>query len=63
LRASVDETDALNLMRYGFAYVQQTEAAYTEQVRQRLEKQLRRRAKEMGFELTKIEPPVEPTLA
>jgi transposase len=52
-----------NLMRYGLAYVQQTEAAYAEQVRQRLEKQLRRRAKEMGFELTKIHPPVEPTVA
>ena len=52
-----------NLMRYGLAYMQQTEAAYAEHVRQRLEKQLRRRAKEMGFELTKIEPPVEPTVA
>jgi transposase len=52
-----------NLMRYGLAYMQQTEAAYAEQVRQRLEKQLRRRAKEMGFELTKIEPTVEPTVA
>jgi transposase len=52
-----------NLIRYGLAYMQQTEAAYAEQVRQRLEKQLRRRAKEMGFELTKIEPPVQPTVA
>jgi transposase len=46
-----------NLMRYGLAYVQQTEAAYAEQVRQRLEKQLRRRAKELGYELKKIEAP------
>jgi transposase len=46
-----------NLMRYGLAYVQQTEAAYAEQVRQRLEKQLQRRAKELGFELKKIEKP------
>jgi hypothetical protein len=46
-----------NLMRYGLAYVQQTEAAYAEQVRQRLEKQLQRRAKELGYELKKIEAP------
>jgi transposase len=49
-----------NLMRYGLAYVKQEEAAYAEQVRERLEKQLRRRARELGFELTKIEPPVAP---
>jgi hypothetical protein len=42
--------------------VQQTEAADAEQVRQRLEKQLRRRARELGFELHKIEPPVEPAV-
>ena len=33
-----------NLMRYGLAYMQQTEAAYAEQVRARLERQLQRRA-------------------
>ena len=43
-----------NLMRYGLAYVQQEEAAYAEQVRARLEKQLQRRAKELGFTLTKV---------
>jgi hypothetical protein len=47
-----------HLMRYGLAYVHQTEADYAEQVRARLEKQLHRRAKELGFELRKIEPPV-----
>jgi transposase len=52
-----------NLMRYGMAYVKQTEEAYAEQVRQRLEKQLQRRAKELGYELTKIEAPAVPTLA
>jgi transposase len=36
------------LMRYGVAYMQQTEAAYAEQVHERLEQQLRRRAKEAG---------------
>jgi hypothetical protein len=43
-------------VRYGLAYVKQTEAAYAEQVRERLEKQLRRRAQELGYELHKIEP-------
>jgi len=38
--------------------VRQTEAAYAEQVRGRLERQLRRRALELGYELKKIEPPV-----
>jgi transposase len=45
-----------HLMRYGLAYVKQTEGAYAEQVRQRLEKQFRRRAKELGYEVTKVEP-------
>ena len=49
-----------NLVRYGLTYVQQTEAAYAAQVRERLERQLRRRAMELGFELKKIEPPVLP---
>jgi len=46
-----------NVMRYGVAYMKETEAAYAEQVRQRLEKQWQRRAKELGFELKKIDPP------
>src|SRR6516162_6847477 len=46
-----------NLVRYGLAYVQQTEAAYAEQVRERLERQLQRRAHELGYVLTKIAPP------
>src|SRR5580704_10869393 len=46
-----------NLMRYGLAYMRQTEEAYAKQVHDRLEKQLRRRAKELGYELKKIEPP------
>src|SRR5262249_33903879 len=46
-----------HLLRYGVAYVQQSEAAYAEEHRQRLEKQLQRRAKELGYELRKIEPP------
>jgi transposase len=51
-----------NLVRYGVAYMKQTAAASAEQVRERLEKQLRRRAKELGYQLTKIEPPAAPAM-
>jgi transposase len=51
-----------NLMRYGVAYMKQTEQAYAEQVHARLEKQLRRRAAELGYELRKIEPAAAPTV-
>ena len=44
-----------HLMRYGETYMKQEESAYAEQVRQRQEKNLKRRAAEMGYELTKIE--------
>jgi transposase len=47
------------LMRYGAAYVKQTEEQYAEEVRQRQEKQLARRAAELGYELKKVEPPVQ----
>lgn len=43
-------------MRYGEAYVKETEQAYAEEVRQRLEKQLHRRAKELGFEVKRVGP-------
>ena len=39
---------------------QLTEAAYEEQVRENVERQLRRRALELGFELTKVEAPLAP---
>jgi transposase len=48
-----------NLMRHGIAYMHKEEAAYAEQVRQRLEKQLHRRARELGFEIKKIDPPLQ----
>jgi transposase len=48
-----------NLMRHGVAYMKQEEAAYAEQVRERLEKQLHRRARELGYELKKIVPALE----
>ncbi len=41
----------------GVDYVQKEEAAYAEQVRSRLEKQLHRRAKELGFTLTRVPDP------
>jgi len=44
-----------NLMRFGVAYVQQSEEIYAAQVRARLEKQLQRRARELGYRLTKVE--------
>jgi transposase len=43
-----------NLMRHGIAYMKKEEAAYAEQVRDRLEKQLRRRARELGYALKRI---------
>ena len=45
-------------MRFGEAYVRETEQQYAEEVRQRLEKQLHRRARELGYELKKVEPAV-----
>lgn len=48
-----------NLMRHGIACMRKEEEAYAKQVRERLEKQLQRRAGELGYELTKIEPPLE----
>ena len=50
-----------HLMRFGKASVKRTEAAYGEEVRERQERQLERRAKELGFAVKKIEtPPAEP---
>ena len=46
-----------NLLRYGVAYRKRDEDADAEQVRERLEKSLHRRAKELGFEVRKIETP------
>ena len=53
-----------NLMRYGLAYMRQSEEAYAKQVAERLEKQLRRRAKELGYTLIPTPPtPEQPTAA
>ena len=53
-------------MRFGLEYTRREEAAYAEQVRARLEKQLHRRARELGFAVVRIDPPkaaVEPSPA
>jgi hypothetical protein len=50
------------LVRYGLAYVKHTEQDYAAQVRERLERQLRRRAMELAYELKKIEPPAAPVV-
>jgi hypothetical protein len=44
-----------NLMRHGAAYMRKEEDAYAQQVRDRLEKQLKRRARELGYVLNKIQ--------
>lgn len=51
-----------NVMRYGVEYMQQTEAAYAEQMRERQEKAFKRRAKELGYEVKKIEKVETPTV-
>jgi len=48
-----------NVMRYGIAYMRKTEEEYAAQVRERHERQLHRRAKELGYELKKVTPPLE----
>src|SRR5262249_7471871 len=45
-----------HVMRFGVAYMQKTEAEYAAQVQARVEKNLRRRAHELGYELKKIVP-------
>ena len=45
-----------HLMRFGEAYVKRTEEQDGEEVRRRQERQLERRAKEMGFGLKRAEP-------
>ena len=52
-----------HLMRYGEAYVKRTEEAYAEEVRERQEKQLARRARELGFEVKRVELPPRPATA
>ena len=48
-----------NLVRFGWAYMRKEEEAYAEQIRGQQEKHLRRRAKELGYELVKPQPTAE----
>ena len=49
-----------HVLRYGEAYVKQTEAADAEPTQQREEKQLQRSAKEWGYTLTKVKTTAAP---
>ena len=44
-----------HLMRHGESYVREREEAYAAEVRERQEKQLKRRAKELGYVVTRLE--------
>ena len=48
-----------NVMRFGVEYQKKDEEAYAAEVRAKLEKSFHRRAKELGYEVKKIEPKVE----
>ena len=48
-----------NLIRFGLVHMRSEEAAYAEQVRTRLAKQLQRRAKELGYEVVRPSTPPE----
>ena len=45
-----------HLVRYGAAYVRKTEEEYAAQVRGRVERAFHRRARELGYEVRKVEP-------
>jgi transposase len=47
-----------NLLRHGMDYVKRDEEAYAAEVRAKLERNLHRRARELGFEVRKLEPVV-----
>ena len=52
------------MMRFGVAYAKREESQYADEVEQKLEKSFHRRAKELGYEVKKIEvaeAPVEVT--
>ncbi|OWK38418.1 Mobile element protein [Fimbriiglobus ruber] len=44
------------LLRHGVGYVKETAEAHADEVRRKMEKQFHRRAKELGYEVRKIEP-------
>ncbi len=46
-----------NMMRFGVAYAKKEESQYADEVRGRTERAFHRRAKELGYDVTKIEAP------
>jgi hypothetical protein len=50
------------LLRHGVGYVKQTQEVYAVQARAKQEKQLHRRAKELGYEVRKVDPPSAPAV-
>ena len=50
------------MMRYGIDYLKRTEAEFTEQRQKKMEQNLQRRARELGYELVKkADPPTAET--
>ena len=49
-----------HLLKHGEGYVREHEKKYAAEVRQRQEKQLHRRARELGYVVLKVEPEAEP---
>ena len=50
-------------MRYGVAYQKKSEEEFVNEHQKRMEQNLHRRAKEMGYELKKIEAPKDEVAA
>ena len=48
-----------NMMRFGVAYARREESAYADEVRGRLERSFHRRAKELGYDVKKVEASVD----
>lgn len=44
------------VMRHGVGYARQTQEQYAEQARRKVERQFHQRAKELGYQVTKVEP-------
>ena len=51
-----------NMMRYGVAYAKREESQYADEVRHRTERAFHRRAKELGYEVKRIEAAAETTV-
>jgi hypothetical protein len=52
-----------DLVKHGWEYIKKTEKQYAAEVRERLERSLHKKAKDLGYELVKtIAPPESPPL-